>query len=102
MADATLAIAFKEDKPIGDKCAHNYKFITGTVTFDGGDYVTGGIAWDLSKEIPVDLNDVFFTCPGGSVFYYNKSTGKIQAFSGGTEHTQSAISDVVGFLAIGK
>lgn len=111
MADVTLAIAYKEDKSIVDKCSHNFKLITGTITFDGGNYVVGGIAMDLSNYMPTEVHLVLFEARGGFVYEYDYTNKKVKVYyydynntSDGIaiEYVAAAISTVVRFMAIGK
>jgi len=110
MADAILSVSYKEDRRLMDKCAHNFKLVTGTITFDGGTYATGGISFDLSKLIPT-LHIVLFPQIGGLTFEYDYTNKKVKAFyydydagadGVAIERATSAISSVVPFLAIGK
>lgn len=111
MANANVAIAYKEDKSFVDKCSHNFKFMTGTITFDGGDYVTGGVSMDLSKQVPTDLHLVLFENVDGLNFSYDYTNKTVKAYyydydagadGAAIERATSAISSVVRFLAVGK
>ena len=75
----------------------------GYLTFDGGDYVTGGIAWDLETFEADDAEFIGFeVTTTGYAACYNRTTHKVMVWNGTTEHAQSAISLVFRYIAFGK
>ena len=112
MAAVTLAIAYKEDKSMIDKCGHGYKLITGVVTFDGGTYATNGTALDLSKQLPTEVHMVIFDNAGGYIYQYDYTNKKVKVYYFDYNNANDAvaielangvaISTTPRFVAIGK
>jgi hypothetical protein len=112
MANANIAVTYKEDKSLIDKCGHGYKFVTGVCTFDGGNYVTNGTAMDLSKVFPTEIHLILFEARAGYVFEYDYANKKVKAYfydydgsadGVAIEYTNgAAISAAPRFLAIGR
>ena len=70
---ATPTIVYLEDETINEKCGHNFKMVTGVLTF--GAYETGGgVAFDLSKQLPTKIHQVIIEPKGGYVPVYNYTT----------------------------
>ena len=75
----------------------------GYLTFNGGDYVTDGIAWHPDTMAAAHVELIIFENPTGYNFNLDRSTGKLIVYSSATtQFAQSAISFVVRYLAIGK
>jgi len=76
---ATPTIVYLEDESIIEKCGHNFKMITGVLTF--GAYETGGgVAFDLSKQLPTRVHMVMIEPRGGYVPVYDYDTKKIVVY----------------------
>lgn len=76
---ATPTIVYLEDETINEKCGHGFKMVTGILTF--GTYETGGgVAFDLSKQLPTKVHMVIIEPKGGYVPVYNYSTKKILVY----------------------
>jgi hypothetical protein len=107
-----FTVTIKEDRPLIDKCAHNYKLVTGTLLFSAS-YPTGGEAMDLSKIFPSDTHMVFIEPKAGYLFIYDYTNKKVLAYWTPAGHTavfaeitattnlSSSCADV-RFFAIGK
>lgn len=73
---ATPTIVYLEDETIQGKCSHNFKMITGVLTF--GAYETGGgVDFDLSKQLPTRVHSVFIEPKGGYQPVYDYTNKKI-------------------------
>lgn len=83
--------------------ARNIRMEVGILTFDGGNYATGGIAW-APENIPADkVEQVFFTCPTGYLAEWDGTNDKVKVWVSTTEYTNaSAITLVFGYVAFGK
>lgn len=107
MADPT--ITYYEDQGMIEKCGHNFKMITGLLTFTT--YTTDGVGFDLRNQLPTKVHQVIIEPKGGYVPVYAYSTttaaGKIIIYStAGTQVTATtnlaaAMADT-RFTAIGK
>ena len=70
---ATPTIVYLEDETINEKCGHNFKMVTGVLTF--GAYETGGgVSCDLSGQIPTKIHHVIIEPKGGYVPVYDYTT----------------------------
>ncbi len=96
------------DYSLNAAMADGQKHQVGTLTFNGGDYVSGGIAW-TPKGIP-NLAFISFTNGAGYMIEYDYTNGKIQVYEAGgdgdtppslDEFPPSAISLVLRFRAVG-
>ena len=113
MADETFVITYKEDRGMIDKCGHDYKMVTGSLSFSAsytntGTYATSGEDLDLRKIFPKDLHIVLFGGQVGYNFEYDYTYRKVHAYvPAGTEATNEANLFTAGlidvrFIAIGK
>lgn len=76
---ATPTIVYLEDETINEKCGHNFKMVTGVLTF--GAYETGGgVAFDLSKQLPTKIHQVIIEPKGGYVPVYDYTNKKIVVY----------------------
>jgi len=76
---AAPTIVYLEDDTMNEKCGHNFKMVTGVLTF--GLYETaGGVAFDLSKQLPTKIHQVIIEPKGGYVPVYNYATKKIVVY----------------------
>lgn len=107
MADPT--ITYYEDQEMIEKCGHNFKLLTGVLTFTT--YTTGGVGFDLRQQLPIKIHQVIIEPKSGYIPVYAYSTttaaGKIVIYNAlATEVTSSAdLSTVLAdcrFTAIGK
>lgn len=107
MAAATIANTFDGRIRAGNNRieglkASGLKFEFGTLTFDGGDYASGGIAWEPDSIDASRLLGVFFeTSVAGYQFHYITATGMLTVWNGTTEHSAAAISITTNYLAVG-
>lgn len=108
MADATTSNELNSRVRAGNNRieslqASGLKFEFGTLTFDGGNYATGGIAWEPDTIDADRLLGVFFeTSVAGWQFHYITATGLLGVWNGTTEYTNSsAISVTTKYLAVG-
>ena len=111
---ATPTIAYLEDESIIEKCGHGFKMITGILTF--GAYETGGgVAFDLSNQLPTRVHMVMIEAKGGYVPVYDYTTKKIVVYvASSTEVAGHALTELAAatdlatpmadtrFTAIGK
>lgn len=112
MADVTISTSFDEGDSLIEKCGFGGGFYTGTVTFDGGNYVANGIALDLSKKFPKGIAFIIFEQTSGYLPVYNRTSGKVEVWCGDYSasadgpHAQVtagvALNLTARFLAIGK
>ena len=58
-----LTITQYEDETINEKCSHNFKMVTGVLTFTT--YNTDGVPMDLSKQLPTKVHQVIVEPKGG-------------------------------------
>lgn len=76
---ATPTIKYLEDDTINEKCGHNFKMITGVLTF--GAYETGGgVDFDLRKQLPTKVHQVIIESKGGYQPVYDYTTRKILVY----------------------
>jgi hypothetical protein len=108
MADATISNTLDGRLRAGNNRieglkAAGLKVEVGTLTFDGGNYATGGIAWTPDGIDADRLLGVFFeTSVAGWQFHYITATGLLTLWNGTTQYTNaSAISITTKYLAIG-
>lgn len=103
MADPT--ITYYEDQEMVEKCGHNFKMITGVLTFTT--YTTDGVGFDLRGQLPVMVHYVGFDQKNGHKLVYDYTNRKIIIYkSVGAQTTSSQdLSSVLAdtrFIAIGK
>jgi len=105
-------VTYLEDDTINEKCGHNFKIITGTLTFTTYSGTTG-VTFDLRKQIPTKVHIVRFDNPAGYVLTYDYTNRRILVYEGsfGTASAPTEVNDntdlstalaSVRFLAIGK
>ena len=73
-----LTIAYYEDDTVNEKCGHNFKLITGVLTFTT--YTTDGVALDLSKQIPTKVHQVIVEPKAGYVPVYDYTNKKLLVY----------------------
>lgn len=66
------------DNLMGEKCGHNYKIITGYLSF--ATYITDGVPMDMSLDFPTRLEFVQVEAMSGYVFKYDYSNRKLLAY----------------------
>lgn len=107
---AAVAITYNLDQPDKVHLGGGRYLVTGEITFDTGDYATGGVAISASN-LGLDTIDRFIVGHSsilGIDPYWIKSTGKLKVFkddAGGisAEHAASALTaQSIPFVAIGK
>ena len=74
----TPTITYLEDDTINEKCSHNFKMITGVITF--ATYTTDGVAFDLSKQLPTKVHQVIVEPKGGYVPVYDYTDKKLLVY----------------------
>jgi hypothetical protein len=106
-----LTITKEADKSLIDACGGNVKFVRGLISFDTS-YPTGGEAFDLSGDIPTEVQVVLIENKAGYFFEYDKANKKVIAYESGadggandevgnTTDLATAGCTSIGFLAIG-
>ncbi len=108
---AAVAITYNLDQPDKVHLGGGRYLVTGEITFDTGDYATGGVAISASN-LGLDTIDRFIVGKTSIIktsAYWIKSTGKLKVFlEDGTsgieaEHAASALTaQSIPFVAIGK
>lgn len=109
----TMTITYYEDETINEKCGHNFKMITGVLTFTT--YNTDGVAFDLRKQLPTKVHQVIVEAKGGYSPVYDYTNRKLLVYysnlSYATDGAQIQVADAVDlstvmadtrFTAIGK
>jgi hypothetical protein len=108
MSTATITNSVEE----AGKLQNNYSIPTlisrnviikpGCLTFDGGDYATGGISWEPEGMDYLKVMCVLFeTDVAGWQFHWVQSTKMLTVWNGTTQHSAAAISITTKYLAIG-
>lgn len=98
------------DNLMGEKCGHNYKMITGVLTFTT--YATGGVSVDLSADMPTKIHFFSTDQKGGYTTSYDYTNRKLLIYEAGADSApldqvaagqdlSTSMSDT-RFLAIGK
>lgn len=108
-----MTITYLEDETINEKCGHNFKMITGVLTFTT--YNTDGVEFDLSKQLPTKVHQVIVEPKGGYTPVYDYTNKKLLVYytnlSYATDGVQIQVADAVDlsttmadtrFTAIGK
>ena len=106
------SITYYEDDTMIEKCGHNFKMITGILTFTTYSATTG-VTFDLRKQLPTAVHFVKFDNPKGYVLNYDYANRRILVYEGafGTACAPDELTDntdvstdlaSVKFLAIGK
>ena len=109
MAEATITnvidVRAEGNYSLNSHEARGMKLKTGYVTFDGGDYAAGGIAFTVTG-LP-NLRFIQFESTGGYVIDYDYDNGKIQVWESAgdganlDEYAAAAITLAPRFLAVG-
>ena len=71
------------DNLMGEKCAHNCKIITGTLTFTT--YATSGVSVDLSADIPKKVHVVMADLKAGYFGQYDYANRKLLIYEAGAD-----------------
>ena len=79
----TPTIVYKEDTTMNEKCSHNFKMVTGVLTF--ATYTTNGVTFDLRKKLPTEVHYVAIEPKGGFVAVYDYTNRKIKIFEAGAD-----------------
>lgn len=83
---ATPTITYYEDKKIVEKCSHNFKMITGLLTFTTySSTTTTGVPFDLSNELPSLIHFVGFQNKLGYVPVYDYTNSRIRIYEAGAD-----------------
>jgi len=106
----TIARLETADNLIGEKCGHNYKMITGVLTFTT--YATGGVSVDLSQDMPTKVHIFLTDQKGGYTTSYDYATRKLLIYEAGADSAPldevaagedlSTSMDDTRFMAVGK
>lgn len=98
------------DNLVGEKCGHNYKIITGVLTFTT--YATGGVLVDLSADMPTKVHYFNADAKAGYVPAYDYTNRKLLIYEAGVDgamldevsagrELSTSMSDT-HFIALGK
>lgn len=112
MADATIATSLASRQQtqysLNAHAVNGQKQQIGTITFDGGTYVTGGIAFTVAAIPATKLSFIEFNPVDGYLISYDYDAGKVQVWEAGADGAAldeftngEAISLVTRYLAIG-
>lgn len=100
-------VTLYEDQTMVEKCGHNFKIITGNLNI--GTAASGGVALDLSKQLPTKVHVVLLDGNGGYVGQYDYTNKKVLVYEAGAdgapldEVTSGDLSSInMRFMAIGK
>jgi len=102
-------ITFFEDESMIEKCGHDFKMITGSISIDT--YLDSGAPMDLSKQLPKKVHFVGLSGDGGYVGQYDYDNNVVKVFEvtstdGGGLDAVSSGTDLAAvdmrFVAIGK
>lgn len=101
------------DNNMLEKCGHNWKMITGYLSF--ATYITDGVPMDISLDIPNRVDIVIVEPKGGYIFNYDYTNRKLLAYyadySTGTDAVLIQVASGVDmsaavsnchFMAVGK
>ncbi len=98
------------DNLMEEKCGHNYKVITGQLTFTT--YATNGVSVDLSADLPTRVDFFNADAKGGYVPAYDYANRKLKIYEAGADG--AALDEVTAgtdlstnmsdtrFMAVGK
>lgn len=75
----SLTVTIDPEKGIIEKCAQNFKLLTGKIAFDSS-YPTGGEALDLSNHFDRLIAFIAFEPTAGYVFIYDRTNKKVKVY----------------------
>lgn len=112
MATATITTALASRQQtqysLNAHAANGQKQQIGTITFDGGTYVTGGIAFSVAAIPAAKLSFIEFNPVDGYLISYDYTEEKVQVWEAGADTAAldefangGAIDLVTRYLAIG-
>jgi len=78
------------DDKIIEKCGHNWKLITGYLSF--ATYITDGVPMDISLDIPNRVDIVIVEPKSGYSFQYDYSSRKLLAYYVDASTASEAVS----------
>lgn len=100
-------VTLYEDETMLEKCGHDFKMVTGNLNI--GTAASGGVALDLSKQLPTKVHYVGIDGNGGYVGQYDYTNKKVIIYEAGgdgaalDEVTSGDLSSInMRFIAIGK